>query len=107
MSVARKPTSPSRCAEEVFRNGGYWTGRFCGAPAKWTVGDRNVCGTHKNVILRKGWITEATPLVCDCMTEPDPLGGPDRVLTHSSTCPDHPMFDEMLGRAEHDPTKGT
>jgi hypothetical protein len=89
MSVARKPTSPSLCAEEVFRNGGYWTGRFCGAPAKWTVGDRNVCGTHKNVILRKGWITEATPL-CDCMTEPDPLGGPDRVLTHASTCPEHP-----------------
>lgn len=61
MSVARRPQSPELCAEEVLRNG-YWTGRFCGAPAKWTVGDSKVCGTHKNAILRKGWITEAFPI---------------------------------------------
>jgi len=29
-------------------------------------------------------------MTCDCMTEPDPLGGPDKVLTHSGTCPQHP-----------------
>jgi len=31
---------------------------------------------------------------CDCMIEPDPLGGPDKVLQHSLTCPEHPEYEE-------------
>jgi hypothetical protein len=62
MSSSVRPSKNDMiCNHEVLRNG-YWTGRFCSAPAKWLVGEHKVCGVHKNLILRQGWITEATPL---------------------------------------------
>ena len=36
----------------------------------------------------------STHSACDCMTEEDPETGEERVMTHSASCSDHPMFGD-------------
>lgn len=52
-------------------------------------------------VRRRGLLAQANPEAdvwvtarCLCMTEPDPLDpeGPERVLTHSTTCREHPEY---------------